>query len=150
MGQTVICYKIKVLHVKLSGDGTNIGKQLHVVNFTFTLLEEGSLAHSSQGSHILAVLKEPEKYDTWKNGLSDIRTEVENLTTLEHNGIRFNIVYYLGGDLKFLALVTGVASASLKYACIWCKVKNVERYNADKQWSISDTTLGARTIKENV
>ena len=54
-------------HVKLSGDGTNIGKWLHVVKFTFTLLEEGSHAHSSQGNHILAVLKEPEKYDTLKN-----------------------------------------------------------------------------------
>ena len=53
----------KVLHVKLSSDGTNIGKRVHVVNFTFTLLEEGSPAHSSQGKHILAVLKEPEKYD---------------------------------------------------------------------------------------
>ena len=28
--------------VKLSGDGTNIGKRLHVINFTFTLLDEGS------------------------------------------------------------------------------------------------------------
>lgn len=31
----------KVLHIKLSGDGTNIGKRLHIINFTFTLLEEG-------------------------------------------------------------------------------------------------------------
>ena len=31
------------LHVKLSGDGTNIGKRLHVVNFSFTLLEEGAM-----------------------------------------------------------------------------------------------------------
>lgn len=38
------------LRVKLSGDGTNIGKRLHVVNFTFTLLEEGALAYSAEGN----------------------------------------------------------------------------------------------------
>ena len=31
-------YRTKTVNVKLSGDGTN--KRLHVVNFTFTLLEE--------------------------------------------------------------------------------------------------------------
>ena len=50
----------RTLRVKLSGDGTNVGKRLHLINFTFTLLDEGSSVHSSQGNHILAVLKEPE------------------------------------------------------------------------------------------
>ena len=31
----------KKIRVKLTGDGTNIGKRLHVVNFGFTLLDEG-------------------------------------------------------------------------------------------------------------
>ncbi len=123
---------------------------MHVVNFTFTLLEEGSLAHSCQGNHILAVLKEPEKYVTLKNGLADIRSEVEHLTETEHNGMCFKIVYYIGGDLKFLAIITGVDCASCKYAYIWCKVKNDERYDADRQWSMSETSLGARTIEENI
>ena len=140
----------KVLHVKLSGDGTNIGKRLHVINFTFTLLEEGPLAHSCHGNHILVVLKEAEKYESLKNGLSDIRAEVENLKTLEQNGIKFGRTYYLGGGLKFLAIVTGVDSASSKYACIWCKERNYERYDADRQWSISNSQKGARSIEENI
>ena len=92
----------KVLHIKLSGYGTNIGKRLHIINFTFTLLEEGSLARSCRGNHILAVLKEPEKYESLQNGLADIRAEVKDLETIEQNGMQFKIVYYLGGDLKFL------------------------------------------------
>ena len=89
----------RTLRVKLSGDGTNVGKRLHLINFMFT--DEGSSVHSSQGNHILSVLKEPEKYDTIKNGLADIRKEVEDLKTLEHNGMQFTVTYYLGGDLKF-------------------------------------------------
>jgi len=65
----------KTLRVKLSGDGTNVGKRLHLINFTFTLLDEGSSVHSSQGNHLLAILKEPQKYDTLKTGLADIRNE---------------------------------------------------------------------------
>ena len=47
-----------------------IGKRLHVVTFTFTLLDEGQRACSYEGNHVLAVFKEPEKYDTVKNALA--------------------------------------------------------------------------------
>ena len=48
-------YRTKTVNVKLSEGGTNISKKLHVVNFTFTLLEEGQLAYSSEGNHTLAI-----------------------------------------------------------------------------------------------
>ena len=57
--------------VKLSGDGTKIGKRLHVVAFTFTLLEEDQ-AGSAAGNHTLAVFKQPESYDSLKLALADI------------------------------------------------------------------------------
>ena len=30
----------KAVRIKLSGDGTKIGKRLHVINFTLTVLDE--------------------------------------------------------------------------------------------------------------
>ena len=42
-----------------------------------------------------------------KTALSDIRQEVENLSSIQVNYLTFNIAYFLGGDWKFLALVTG-------------------------------------------
>ena len=48
------------VRVKLSGDGTSIGKRLHVINFTFTLLDEGEKAHSYEGNHSLAIFREQE------------------------------------------------------------------------------------------
>lgn len=66
----------KVLKVKLSGDGTNIGKHLHVINVTFTLLDEGARAFSVDGNHALAIIKEPEDYASLQNSLQDI-LEVE-------------------------------------------------------------------------
>ena len=38
----------------------------------------------------------------------------------------------MGGDWKFLALVTGIDSASCAYSCIWCKCKADERFDAGK------------------
>ena len=132
-----------------SGDGTKIGKRLHVVAFTFTLLDENQ-ACSAAGNHILAVFKQPESYNCLKLALEDIIKEVEELMEVHVNGIDFKIVYYLGGDWKFLAMVTGIDAASSDYACIWCKCKKDDRGDIQRQWSMSNKDLGARTIDENI
>ena len=97
----------KKVRVKLSGDGTNMGKHLHVVNFTFTILDEGRKAYSAEGNYSLAIFREQESYEGIKNALADIRQEVETLSSIKVNGLDFDIIYHLGGDWKFLALVTG-------------------------------------------
>ena len=56
----------------------------------------------------------------------------------------------MGGDWKFLAIVTGIDSAKADFACIWCKCAKSQRHHIiDKVWSISDVSHGARTIEEN-
>ena len=140
----------RCLHVKLSGDGTNIGKRLHVVNFTFTLLEEGALAYSAEGNHSLAMIKESEDYAQMFKALQDVRNEVERLTTIDIDGTTYRIIYYLGGDWKFLAMCTGIDSATADHACIWCKCPKDDHANVSVEWSITDKSLGARTIEENV
>ena len=127
------------LKVKLSGDGTNIGKRLHVVGFTFTLLDENQ-ACSSEGNHLLAVFKEPESYDSLKQALEDIIYEVEHLDAIEVDGVSYSIEYYMGGDWKFLAMVTGIDSATSTYSCIWCKCDKEQRRDISAKWSISRTT----------
>ncbi len=140
----------KTVRVKLSGDGTNIGKRLHVVNFGFTILDEGDRAYSAAGNHCIAIFKEPENYTSLKNALKDVSTEVESLSSIVVNDTTFAIEYYLGGDWKFLAVVTGIDSASSKYACIWCKCPALERHNSEEKWSILDPAHGARSIEENI
>ena len=59
------------------------------------------------------------------------------------------ITYFLGGDWKFLAMITGIDSATATHACIWCKCPAIERYDSTQVWSITDESFGARTIEEN-
>ena len=85
----------KKIQVKLSGDGTNIGKRLHVVNVTFTILDEGSKAMSASGNHLIAIIKEPEDYDKLAESLMDIRKDVESLKQLKIGTDCFDIEWFL-------------------------------------------------------
>ena len=60
----------------------------------------------------------------------------------------FKIIWFLGGDWKFLATVCGLDSATSEYSCIWCKCPKKQRFDIDLQWSISDLNKGARIVEQ--
>ena len=126
-----------------------IGKHLHIVNFAFIILEEEEKAHSTAGNHCVAIFKATENYDDMKLCLQDIVKDVETIETITVREQEFAIEYFIGGDWKFLAMITGIDSASSTYACTWCKCPSLERHDSSQTWSISDTEHGARTIEEN-
>ena len=138
----------KTVRVKLTGDGTYLGSKIHVVTFGFTVLDEGDIAKSANGYHLLCLLKEDESYDSLAQGLKDIIDEVSTIACdgLKVDECSYSVRFYLGGDWKFLAMVCGLDSANSKYSCIWCTCPKEERYNTAKEWSIQDTEKGARTI----
>ena len=107
------------IRIKLTGDGTRIVRGLKVVNFAFTILEEGSRAQSVLGNHTVAIMKVSETYDELINGLQDICREAEDLEVITIKGRVYKIQFYLGGDWKFLATVRVLESATADYTCIW-------------------------------
>lgn len=126
-----------------------IGKKLHVVHVTSTLLDEGAAAYSSDGNHPIAIFKEPEDYESLEKCLSDILTEMSELSAIEVNGESYEVEYFLGGDMKFLAIATGIDSASSTYSCVWCKCPAYERFDASMEWSATNPEKGARTVEES-
>lgn len=64
------------IQVKLSREGTNISKRLHVIYVTFTILDEGTKAMSADENHLVPVVKEAENYDKLEKALADIRRDV--------------------------------------------------------------------------
>ena len=120
------------LRVKLSGDGTNVGKNLHAINITLTILEEGAQAMAAEGNHLVAVIKVPEDYDHLFVVLGDIRREVENLTQVSVGEKLFQIEWFLGGDWKFLACVCGLGAAHATRPCIWCKCPLYDHFDVKK------------------
>ena len=132
------------IKVKISGDGTNIGKRLKLENVTYTILNEKDAAMNEKGNYVLAIIKTTENYDNLKESLADLRNEMLNLKEITVNNIKYNIEYFLGGDWKFLACVCGLGAANQDFACIWCKCPRNERYDTRKKWSLTDKSLGAR------
>ena len=43
------------IRIKMTGDGTNIGRALKVVNFAFTIIDEGDKAQSVNGNYSVAI-----------------------------------------------------------------------------------------------
>ena len=138
----------QTIQIKLSGDGTGIAKHINVVNFTFTLLNEGAVASTAQGNHTLAILLVPEKYEYLSVALREVAKEASELQTITLNDASHTIEYFLGGDMKFLSLVCGIDAANSEYACPWCKCRSAKRWDMDQDWSAFDQTKGARTIEE--
>lgn len=81
------------IQVKLASDGISIGKNIHVINFTFTLL--------TAGNHALAIMQVPEKYATLSEALADIDAEARDLQLITVNGKTHELEFFLGGDMKF-------------------------------------------------
>ena len=85
---------------------------LHVINITFTMLDEGGKAMFADGNHLIAVIKESENYDKLEQSLADIRKDVGSLQEISVGRLHFEIVWFLGGDWKFLACVCGLGAAT--------------------------------------
>ena len=77
------------------------------MNFAYTILDEGDLAHSYEGNHCLAIFRAPDNYESLKCALLDIIKEVSPLQFISVNGQQYKIEFYMGGDWKYLATVTG-------------------------------------------
>ncbi|XP_060083702.1 uncharacterized protein LOC132562943 [Ylistrum balloti] len=131
------------LKVKISGDGTRVGKRLHVVNFAFNIVNEG-LAH--QTCYPLCIVQTKEKYTELNIALADLQHEVEEIqgNILKVQDREFEVTIYLGGDYKFLLVAVGISSVAASNSCIYCKCDKKEKIDLKKQWSMQDPALGAR------
>lgn len=136
------------IRIKLTGDGTQIGRGLNVVNIAFTIIDEGKKARSVFGNYSVAILKITEKYNELAAGLKDICTEAKDLKEITINDKVYKITFFLGGDLKFLAMSCGIEAANAEYACVWCKCPRSQRGDMKLEWSLTDQSKGARTIEE--
>lgn len=139
---------IHKIRIKLTGDGTQIARGLTIINVAFTVLEEDNEATSVTGNHSVAIFKMAENYENLAAALEDICSEGKQLNSITIDDKSYDIETYLGGDLKFLAMVCGIDAANCEHACVWYKCPRLERWDMSQEWSISDTAKGARTMEE--
>ena len=75
-------------------------------------MNDVKLANSPEGHEPIAIINAQEKYDTLKVHLSDINDSISKFTSYSYQGMKYNIVYFLCGDYKFLLAMLGLAAAN--------------------------------------
>ena len=74
---------------------------------------------------------------------------MESLNSLQVGDYTYELTYFIGADMKFLAMALGIEAANSTYSCVWCKCPSRDCHNTEKEWSVTDTgNGGARTIAE--
>ena len=132
--------------VKITGDGTKVSRSMHILVIAFTVLDGIENPNSPIGNHVIALLNSQENYEHLSVALNDIAEEIKLIKSISIDGHEYNIKFYLGADMKYLAICLGIEAATSKYSCIWCKCSSDKRYDTSKSWCSVDE--GARTIDE--
>ena len=139
----------EILHIRLAADGTNIGRNLKLLNFTFTILNEGPRSRTANGNYTLGIYElEMENYDNLLICFAELVEEIGNLKEMKIGEHTISLVFYYSGDWKMLAQCLGIQSANSKYPCVWCKCCKDDFTNKNFEWSISDAKKGARSHEE--
>lgn len=136
------------IHIRISGDGRNIGRKVKQVMLTFSILND--IENIQKPDHHFTIILYPgiEKYETLSVVLAPL---LEELKQLNENGIedelgtKWRIIMYFSSDWKFLAINLGMNSANSKYFCPWCEVSKEQIGDLDLQWRISKSMEQIKT-----
>ena len=115
------------IKIKLSSDGTNCGKNLFLVNFVFTILNE-TRCKSKKGNYTLGIGEIEEKYGVLQEPFGYLMDQINSLNCIVYKDNLYSISFYFGADLKFLLEINGLYSAKSNYPCLWCKCSKDELY----------------------
>ena len=141
-------YQYRHIRVKITGDGTCVSRSVHLVVIAFSLIDFNNENPSSPyGCHVIALINATENYENLQESLTDIADELRHLNSINVDGKEFTVQFYLGGDWKFLALVTGIEAASSNFFCVWCKCPSDQKHITGI-WSALNPKNGARTTNE--
>ena len=114
--------------VKISGDGTTVSRSVYLVVIPFVIHNE-TFASSSNDHYTIVSVNWEESYEYIAECNTDLLTEMESLKSLQVSDYTHNFTYFLGADMKFLAMVLGIEAANSTYSCIWYKCPARYHYN---------------------
>ncbi|CAB4007697.1 Hypothetical predicted protein [Paramuricea clavata] len=128
--------------VKISGDGAKMTRLTNFIIISFSILNAEDTVMSSKGNHTVAVIKGHEDYALLKESCSKIFDDINKLASSGKIKIKDKdvpIEIFVGGNYKFLLLILGLKGATSDYACIWCKIHKLLRWDMSKTMAYWET-----------
>ena len=137
--------------IKISGDGAKISRTTNFNLLSFSVLDIGQNVLSGRGNRTIAIVNGPENYEVLKTSFKNVFGTINNLINsgeINIGNISVPIDIYLGGDYKFLLMMTGLSNATSDHACLWCKVHKLERWDMTKELEFYNSPPMARSLAE--
>uniref|UniRef100_U9UFE8 Uncharacterized protein n=1 Tax=Rhizophagus irregularis (strain DAOM 181602 / DAOM 197198 / MUCL 43194) TaxID=747089 RepID=U9UFE8_RHIID len=127
-----------IIHLRVSGDGRNVGRKIKHVMVTFMILNHENRHHHADYHYTVALYPGTEKYDTLKFMLSLFINELKSFKEngLEVSGILWKFELYFSSDWKFLAICLGLNGPTANYFCPWCCCSKNQIGDLNKNWCI--------------
>lgn len=148
--------------LKISCDGTNIGRNLVICNLTFTVINDIDFCKTSAGNYILGVYECNENYNNLSLCLIEAIEQLKNTHDIVIDNKLYKIDITQTHDLKGTSITHGTTDATSKYPCPFCTIsfnlaseKSITeskvaqfRQTLNTDWSYCNKELGARSHEE--
>ncbi|RGB28240.1 hypothetical protein C1646_797379 [Rhizophagus diaphanus] len=125
-----------IIHLRVSGDGRNVGRKIKHVMVTIAILNDTQNIHKPDHHYTTVLFPGVEKYEVLEIMMASF---IRELDEIKKNGlmigeIMWNFELYFSSDWKFLTICLGFNSANSKFFCPWCQVT---KCNQGYDWKIS-------------
>lgn len=128
-----------IIHIRISGDGRNVGRKVKHIMVTFAILNDQSTINQPNRHYTIALFPGIEKYDALQIALDPLRRDLYDLRLngiIDEFGRHWKTELYFSSDWKFLTICLGFNAANSTYFCPWCTCQKSEIGLIDKVWMI--------------
>jgi hypothetical protein len=136
--QKVLKSSDPTIHLRVSGDGRNVGRKIKHVMITFMILNHKKYHNHADYHYTTVLYPGTENYDTLKFILNPFLDELRSLKEngLEVAGILWSFELYFSADWKFMAICLGLNGPTSKFFCPWCLCSKNQHGDLSKDWRI--------------
>jgi len=110
---------MSTIHLRISGDGRNVGRKVKHVMITVILLDDPTKIFESNYHYTTVLFPGTENYSTLKVAANALIQELQELSNIGMviNNILWNFELFFSSDWKFLAICLGFNTVNSNYFC---------------------------------
>jgi hypothetical protein len=114
------------IKIKLSGDGTQIGRVLKIINITFTIVSDPKKCKTAKGNYTLGIIIGKENGYHLKIAFNYVMKSIKNIKSFNFKNKKYEVEFFFGADWVFMAEVLGIQHANSDYPCLFCICAKLE------------------------
>jgi len=124
------------IHLRISGDGRNVGRKIKHVMVTIAILNDKQNIYVPDRHYTTVLFSGNEKYEILETMMAPFIQELDDLKNngLIIDGICWNFELYFSSDWKFLVICLGFNSPNSNHYCPWCQVS--KNSQSETNWGI--------------